>query len=65
MIAQIKRKKLTWAGHVMQRADNKWAIQVTKVATEGWARGWGRHLTRWRYEIMKLGGKGWIRTSQD
>lgn len=46
-MAQFKRKKLTWAGRVMQRqrADNKWTVQVTKVATEGWARGWGRHLT--------------------
>ncbi len=30
MLATIKNKKLTWAGHVMRRFDNKWKTRVTE-----------------------------------
>lgn len=65
ILAQIKRKKWRWAGHVMRRIDNRWTTRTTEWVPRDGIRSKGRPKTRWIDEIRKFGGKEWTRAAQD
>ena len=35
ILVEIKKKKWTWAGHVMRRQDNRWSLRVTEWIPRG------------------------------
>lgn len=65
IIVQIKKKKWTWAGHVVRRTDNRWTTRATEWTPRDGSRSRGRPLVRWRDEIRKFAGKEWTREAQD
>ena len=65
ILAQIKRKKWRWAGHVMRRSDNRWTTRTTEWVPRDGIRSKARPKTRWIDEIRKFGGKEWTRAAQD
>ena len=61
----IKRKKWSWAGHLMRRTDDRWTVKVTKWQPRDGNRSKGRPATRWRDEIRSFAGKNWERLTEN
>ena len=61
ILTTIKRKKWTWAGHVMHRNDNRWTVRLTEWQPRDGKRRQGRQRTRWRDEIRSFAGVSWNR----
>ena len=59
VIGTIKKKKWTWAGHVMRRRDNRWTVRLTEWQPRDGKRSQGRQRTRWRDEIKRFAGINW------
>ncbi|MCL1440826.1 hypothetical protein, partial [Enterobacter hormaechei] len=64
-LVEIKRKKWTWAGHVMRRQDNRWSLRVTEWIPREGKRCRGRQKVRWADEIKKFAGINWSQLAQD
>lgn len=67
ILKTIKKRKWTWAGHVIRRTDNRWTVRVTD-----WQPRDGRSITqarqrtfRWRDEIRDFAGNGWGKLTAD
>ncbi|MCJ3464060.1 hypothetical protein LNY58_26610, partial [Klebsiella pneumoniae] len=65
IILSIKRKKWTWAGHVMRRKDNRWTVRATEWIPREGKRNRGRQKVRWSDEIKKFAGIKWNQLAQD
>ena len=65
ILVDIKRKKWSWAGHVMRRMDNRWTIRVTEWIPREGKRSRGRQKTRWGDEVRKFAGASWNQLAQD
>ena len=61
----IKRRKWSWAGHVMRRTDNRWTTRITEWQPREGRRNRGMQRRRWRDEIRKYAGATWARDTQD
>ncbi len=65
ILMTIKKKKWSWAGHIMGRTDNRWTKRVMEwqpKKTPRKARG-GR--VRWRDEISAFAGVRWSSLTTD
>ena len=60
-LTTIKKKKWTWAGHIMRRTDNRWTIRITEWVPRDCKRSRGRKRRRWSDEIRKFAGMDWHR----
>ncbi len=56
IVVTIKKKKWSWAGHVMRRRDNRWTTRVTEWQPKNGRRNQGRQRVRWRDEIRVFAG---------
>ena len=65
ILATIKKKKWTWAGHVMRRSDNRWTLRITEWIPRESRRSRGRKRRRWSDEIRKFVGVDWHRRARD
>ena len=65
ILTTIKRKKWTWARHIMRRTDNRWTIRVTEWQPRDGKRRQGRQRTRWKDEIRSFAGVAWNRRAAD
>ena len=65
ILSTVKRRKWTWAGHVMRRTDNRWTVRVTEWHPRDGKRRQGRQRIRWRDEIRSYAGKAWNRHTGD
>ncbi len=61
----IKKKKWTWAEHVMRKCDNRWTTRVTKWQLRNGRRNHGRQRVIWRDEIRALAGPSWSSLTSD
>ena len=61
ILTTVKKKKWTWAGHIMRRTDNRWAIRITEWVPRDCKRSRGRKRRRWSDEIRKFAGMDWHR----
>ena len=51
VIAQVRRLKWTWAGHVSRIRDNRWTLRITTWKPYERKRPRGRPARRWRDEL--------------
>ncbi|XP_077511834.1 uncharacterized protein LOC144122145 isoform X1 [Amblyomma americanum] len=65
ILVEIKRKKWAWAGHVMQRQDNRWSLRVTEWIPREGKRSRGRQEVRWAGEIKEFAGMRWPQLAKD
>ena len=65
IMSTIKKKKWTWAGHVMRRDDNRWTVRLTEWIPRDGKRNKGRQRIRWVDELRKFAGLGWQRQTRD
>ena len=65
ILSTIKKKKWTWAGHVMRRDDNRWTVRLTEWIPRDGKRNKGRQRSRWADELRKFAGLGWHRLTGD
>ncbi len=61
----IKNKKRTWAGHIMQRRDNRWTTKVTEWQPRNGRRSQDKQRVRWRGEIRAFAGTSWSSLTSD
>ncbi len=61
----IKKKKWSWAGHIMHRTDNIWTRKVTEWEPRNSKRSQNRQKIRWRDEIVAFTGVGWSTLTSD
>ncbi len=64
VIAEQKKQKLRWAGHVARMNDNRWTCAVAEWYPRGQKRPLGRPPRRWRDEIEQQHGKTWQRKAR-
>uniref|UniRef100_A0A8R1IT75 Uncharacterized protein n=1 Tax=Caenorhabditis japonica TaxID=281687 RepID=A0A8R1IT75_CAEJA len=50
----IHKKKLEWAGHIMQRNDGRWTRLVQEYYPIGEKRPVGKPRMRWSYSLKKI-----------
>ena len=61
-----KKRKWTWAGHVMRRDDERWSRAITVWTPLEGKRNRGRQRKRWGDEIKHfLGNTNWYRTARE
>ncbi len=65
ILVRNKKKKWTWAGHVMRRRDNRWNTRVTKRQPRNGRRNQGRQRVRLRDEIRAFAGPSWSSLTSD
>ncbi len=61
----IKKKKWTWARHVMRKRDNRWTTRVTEWQPKNGRRNQGRQRVRWKEEIRAFSGPSWSSLTLD
>ena len=64
-VKEATKRKLSWAGHVARRGDDRWTVRATKWQPKKKApAGWGKP-TRWDDYIVKKIGPNWMDVAQD
>ncbi len=61
----IKKKKWSWAGHIMCRMDDRLTKKVTEWQSRNCKRSQGRQINRWRSKIVAFAGVGWSTLTSD
>ena len=64
ILETISKTKLTWAGHLTRRTDNRWTTKLTFWQPRGQTRNEGRPKFRWRDDLDKF-RKHWHRDASD
>ncbi len=64
ILMTIKKKKWSWAGHIMHRTDNRWTKRVTEWQPRNSKRSQGRQRIR-RDEIVAFAGVRWSSPTSD
>ncbi len=57
ILARIKMRKWSWAGHIMCRTDNRWTKRVIEWQPRNCKRIQGRQRVRWGDEITFAGAE--------
>ena len=65
IMSTIKRRKWTWAEHVMRRTYNRCTVRVTEQQPKDGTIRQGRQRTRWKDEIGSCVGVTWNRQAAD
>lgn len=65
ILTTIKRRKWSWAGHIMRRTDNRWTTRITEWQPREGRRNRGMQKRRWRDEIRKYAGATWVSITQN
>ncbi len=65
ILMTIKKKKWSWAGHIMRRTDNRWTKTVTEWQPRNSKRSQGRQRIRWRDEMAAFAGGRWSSLTSD
>ncbi|KHN78309.1 Putative uncharacterized transposon-derived protein F52C9.6 [Toxocara canis] len=64
VIAEYRKQKLRWAGHVARTNDDRWTRAVAEWCPMEQKRLLGRPPRRWRDEVEQEGGKTWQRRAR-
>ena len=65
VVKHIYTSKRRWAGHVVRRADNRWATRILEFYPYDLKRPRGRPPTRWVDPMLRLfGTRTWTRTAR-
>ena len=67
-VAEQRRRKWRWAGHVMRRTDNRWSRLIVHWLPNGGQRRRGRPTTRWEDALesfAKRSGFRWEKEALD
>ncbi len=66
ILMTIKKKKWTWAMHIMRRRDNRWTTRITEWQPYPGMVGEIRaDRVRWRDEIRAFAGPSWSSLTSD